>query len=356
MSKDYYKILGLGKSASPDEIKKAYRRLAQEHHPDKGGNQEKFKEINEAYQVLSDPQKRSQYDQFGADFEQARGGGFRDFSSFSGAGQGFNFEDIFEGLFSGAARSAGQSGRRSRRRGSDIGVDVEISLDEAFRGSEKKINLWRHIICRVCGGTGAAPDDKIKECKTCGGQGRIEQRSGRGFFTFSQVAVCPDCEGEGKKVEKKCPDCGGEGRKKDNAELIVKIPAGIQDDQVISLSGQGEAGRRGAAPGDLYITVHLRSDPRFRRENDDLFYELPISFSQAALGDKIDVPTLAGWIKLKVPEGIESETVIRLNGKGMPRLARRGFGDMMVKVKVKTPMRLSKKVRELFDELKKENG
>ncbi|MBU3901286.1 molecular chaperone DnaJ [Patescibacteria group bacterium] len=366
MSKDYYKILGVSKNASSEEIKRAYRRLAQEHHPDKGGNQEKFKEINEAYQVLSDPQKRGQYDQFGTTFEQAqaRGGthgfeGFRDFSSFAeafnfGQGNGGGFEDIFEGIFGAGRRGAGRGGRASRQRGQDIGVDVEISLEEAFKGADKEINLRKAVVCDKCSGSGAEPGSKIKTCSTCGGQGQIEQRSGGGFFSFSQVIVCPDCQGNGKKPEKNCSRCGGDGRVKESKNLRVKIPAGISDSQVISLAGQGEAGVFGALAGDLYITVHLRSDSRFTREGDNLFYDLSISFSQAALGDKVEVSTLAGWVNLKIPEGIESGTSIRLEGKGMPRLQRRGFGDMIVRVKIKTPKRLSRKAKELLEELKKE--
>ncbi len=365
MSKDYYKILGLSKNASPDEIKRAYRRLAHEHHPDKGGDQAKFKEVNEAYQVLSDPQKRGQYDQFGTTFEQAqaRGGahgfeGFRDFSSFAEAfnfgqtGNGGGFEDIFEGIF-GGGRSAGR-GRARARRGQDVGVDVEISLEEAFKGTEKEINLRKAVVCDKCAGSGAEPGSKIKTCSTCRGQGRVEQRTGGGFFSFSQVVVCPECRGRGKIPEKNCSKCGGDGRVKESKVLRVKIPVGIQSGQVISLAGQGEAGAPGAAAGDLYITVHLRSDPRFTREGDNLFYDLPISFTQAALGDKIEIPTLAGWINLKIPEGVESGTNIRLEGMGMPRLQRRGFGDMIVKVKVKTPKRLSRRAKELLEELKKE--
>lgn len=366
MSKDYYKTLGVSKNASPDEIKRAYRRLAQEHHPDKGGNQEKFKEVNEAYQVLSDPQKKSQYDQFGTTFEQAqaRGNahgfeGFRDFSSFAEAfnfGQGGNnngggFEDIFEGIFGGGQRGAR---RGSRQRGQDIGVDVEISLEEAFKGTDKEINLRKAVACDKCAGSGAEPGSKIKTCPTCKGQGQIEQRTGGGFFSFSQVVVCPDCQGSGKKAEKSCSHCGGDGRIKESKNLRVKIPAGIQSGQMISLAGQGEAGAHGAPGGDLYITVHVRPDPRFTREGDNLFYDLPISFTQAALGDKIEVPTLGGWVNLKIPEAIESGTNIRLEGKGMPRLQKRGFGDMIVRVKIKTPKRLSRKAKELLEELKKE--
>lgn len=367
MPEDYYKILGISKNASPDEIKRAYRRLAQQYHPDKGGNPERFKEINEAYQVLSDPQKKAQYDQFGSTFEQAQAGGaargfegFRDFSSFAdafdffGGGRGqasdFGFEDIFEGVFGGGSRAAG----RRRPRGADISVDLEISLQDSYGGAEKELNLYKGITCPKCKGSGAEPDSKIKECPTCKGRGQIEQRTGRGFFTFSQIRTCADCQGTGKKSEKVCQQCGGDGRVKDNKILKVKIPAGIQDGQVISLAGQGEAAPLASRAGDLYITIHVRPDPRFRREGDNLIYELPISFSHAALGAKIEVPTLSGWVNLKIPESIESGTIIRLENKGMPHLQRRGFGDMMVKVKVKTPKRLSRKAKELLEELKKE--
>ncbi|MDD2730531.1 MAG: molecular chaperone DnaJ [Candidatus Portnoybacteria bacterium] len=362
MSKDYYKILGISKSASPDEIKRAYRRLAQEHHPDKGGDQQKFKEINEAYQVLSDPQKKSQYDRFGTTFKQAQAGGgfegfegFRDFSSYAdafnfGRGDSFGFEDIFEGVFGGRAQRAS----RRAERGGDIGVDVEFSLEDAYKGIEREINLYKRVVCPECGGSGVQSGSKLKECPVCRGRGQVEKRSGGGFFTFSQTIVCPDCHGRGKKPEKICLKCGGDGRTKINKTLRFKIPAGIQDGQVISLAGQGEAGEYGATAGDLYVTVHIKPDPRFLREGDHLFYELPISFSQAALGDKTEVPTMTGWVKLKIPEGIESGTTLRLEGKGMPHLHRKGFGDMMVKVRVKTPRRLSKKAKELLADLKKE--
>jgi len=362
MAKDYYKILGIAKGATADEIKRAYRRLAQEHHPDKGGNQEKFKEINESYQVLGDSQKRAQYDQYGSTFEQAQGSGgfsgfngFRDFSSFGeafrGAGneQSFNFEDIFDGVFGGTRR-----GGRKSRRGQNISVDVEISLEEAYKGVDKEINLHKNVVCKDCGGSGAEKNSKTKECKTCQGQGQVEQRSGSGFFTFSQVVICPDCSGVGKKPEKKCSSCSGSGRKKENSKILIKIPAGINNSQTISLSGQGEAGLAGVSAGDLYVNVHVRPDPRFTREGDNLFYDLLISFFQAALGDKIEIPTLAGWIKLRIPEGIESGTIIRLEDKGMSRLQHRGFGDMMVRVRIKTPKRLSRKAKELLEELKKE--
>lgn len=372
MSKDYYKVLGVGKNASTDEIKRSYRKLAQQHHPDKGGDPQKFKEINEAYQVLSDPQKRAQYDQFGTTFEQAKAGGgfqgfegFRDFSSFADAfdffsgrrqaePETFGFEDIFEGIFGGHAERASSRAGRTARRGQDISIDAEISLSEAWRGVEREINIYKGVVCSSCGGSGAQPSTKMKECPTCKGRGQVEQRTGGGFFTFSQIRTCPECAGLGKKPEKFCSECGGDGRIKATKILKVKIPAGIQNGQIISLAGQGEAATRGGQAGDLYVTVHLRPDPRFRREGDNLIYELPISFVQATLGDKVEIPTLSGWVKLKIPESIESGTTIRLEGKGMPHLQRRGFGDMMVRVKVKTPRRLSKKAKDLLEELKKE--
>lgn len=370
MSKDYYKILGIGKGASTDEIKRSYRKMAQQHHPDKGGDPLKFKEINEAYQILSDPQRRAQYDQFGTSFEQAKAGGdfhgfegFRDFSSFAdafdffggqqqtrGQADNFGFGDIFEGIFGGGGRSAG----RRQSRGADISADLEISLEEAYCGVEKEVNLYKGVSCSKCGGSGAEPGSKVKECPVCKGRGQVEQRSRGGFFTFSQVKNCPDCRGAGRKPEKSCSQCGGDGRVKENKILKIKIPPGIHGGQIISLAGQGEAAPLGGGAGDLYITVRVRPDPRFRREEDNLIYELPITFSQAALGDKIEVPTLSGWVWLKIPEGVESDAVIKLEGKGMPRLQRRGFGDMMIRVRVKTPKRLSKKARELLGELKRE--
>ncbi len=364
--KDYYKILGVNKNASSEEIKRAYRRLAQQYHPDKGGDQEKFKEINEAYQVLSDPQKRSQYDQFGTSFEQMRarsggtGGfeGFRDFSSFAeafnfGKNGAFGFEDIFEGVFGEGFSRRSTSGRK-KQRGQDIGIDIEITFEDAYKGIEREVNLYKRVVCPECNGSGAQLGSKLKECSTCHGYGEVEKRTGGGFFTFSQISVCPDCHGQGKKPEKVCSKCGGDGRIRANKVLRVKIPAGIENGQVISLAGQGEAGAYGAPAGDLYITVHIKPDSRFVREGEHLFYELPINFVQAALGDKIEIPTMTGRVKLKIPEGIESGAVIRLEGKGMPRLHRKGFGDMMVKIRVKTPKRLSRKAKNLLEELKKE--
>jgi len=362
MSKDYYEILNISKNASPDEVKRAYRKLAHEFHPDKGGNAEKFKEANEAYQVLSDPQNRAQYDKFGTTFEQAKAGGgfsgfngFRDFSSYAEAFSGNNAEfdfgdlgDIFSQVFGG-----GRSGRR-RQRGQDVAVDVEITLEEAAQGVEKEFNLYNGIVCPRCSGSGAEPGSAIKECQRCKGRGQFEETKNAGFFSFSQMRVCPECKGVGEKSEKLCAKCGGDGRVKDYKIISVKIPAGIQDQQVISLRGQGEAGVHGTASGDLYVTVHVKTHKIFKRQGDDLYYDLEISFTQAALGDKIIALTLFGPVELKIPDGIESGTVVRLSEKGMPRLHGRGHGDMLVRVKIKTPKKLSRSQKNLIEKLKEE--
>jgi len=359
MSKDYYKILGLPKNASADEIKRAYRKLAHEFHPDKGGDAEKFKEINEAYQILSDPQKRSQYDRFGSDFQQTPGGGFSGFEGFADAfdffggrggrqGGNFGFEDIFEGVFGRGGHS------QNRGEGQDVGLDIEITLAEAYAGVEKEVSLFKNVLCRECQGTGAASGSKMKECSACRGRGKVEEKRSGGFFTFSQIKVCPACEGKGKKPEKECSNCHGEGRLKENKNLRVKIPAGIQDGQVMSLAGQGEAGRAFGRPGDLYIKIHVKNDSRFRREGNNLIYDLFLNFSQAALGGKAEVPTLSGPVSLKIPAGIENGAQILLEGKGMPRLHRRAFGGMIVRVKIKTPKKLSRRAKELLEELEKE--
>ncbi len=363
MSKDYYQILGIAKNASQDEIKRAYRKLAHEFHPDKGGDAEKFKEVNEAYQVLSDPQKRTQYDKFGVNFERAQAGGgfsgfegFRDFSSYAEAFGGNNAEfdlgdlgDVFSQVFGG-----GNRGSRRRQRGQDIAVDVEIALEEAAQGVEKEFNLYKGIICPKCSGSGAEPGNQMKECSHCKGRGQIEETKSAGFFSFSQVRVCPECKGLGKKPEKFCAKCGGDGRIKDYKTISVKIPPGIEDGQAISLRGQGEAGIHGSAPGDLYVTVHVKPHKIFKRQGDDLYYDLEISFTQAALGDKIEAPTLFGPVELKIPEGIESGTIIRLSDKGMPRLHDRGNGDILVRVKIKTPKKLSRSQKNLIEKLKEE--
>ncbi len=371
MSKDYYNILGISKDASDDEIKKAYRKLAHQHHPDKkGGNEAKFKEINEAYQILSDKQKRGQYDQFGSAFDQAGGGaqgfGGFDFSGFSDAfsggqggvkfefgGEGGGFEDIFSSAFSGGGRAA-----RGRQKGADIAVDVEISLEDASMGIKKEIEIYVSSACPKCGGNGAEPGSKINICKTCNGTGQVRKERKTILGTFAQVGVCEDCQGEGKKPEKNCRQCGGDGKVKASKTVKVKIPAGIADGQTIRLSGQGEVGFRPSseksAPGDLYITIHISRHPLFERKGDDIYYRLETNFSQAALGDNIEIPTLSGKVKLKIPSGIQSGKIIKLRGKGLSHLRGWGKGDMFVIVQVKTPEKLSAKQKQLLNEMKKE--
>ena len=370
MPKDYYNILGVSKDASDDEIKKAYRKLAHKFHPDKsGGDEARFKEVNEAYQVLSDKEKRSQYDQYGQTFEQAQsqGGfsgfeGFRDFSSFA-EGFDFNFggrrsggfsgfEDIFGDIFQQAG--FGQRGRRTRaNRGEDIQVDVEISFAEMVWGSEKELELYKRMKCSRCGGDGVEPGSKKIECPTCKGEGQIETRRRTILGTFSQVSVCPECQGEGKVPAKKCEKCGGDGRVREYDKIKIKIPAGIKDGQSIRLENLGESGERGGEAGDLYMNVHVLPDSRFVRKDDDIHSEEKISFSQAALGDKIDIETAEGAVKLKIPVGTQSGEVFRLKGKGIKHLSRFGHGDHYVKIQVVTPKNLTREEKEIFERLKK---
>lgn len=363
MAKDYYKLLGVAKNASEEEIKKAYRRLAQQYHPDKtGGNTEKFKEINEAYQVLSDSQKRAQYDQFGTTFEHGGPGdfggpgspfgGFQDFSDifdiFGGKRKesSFKWEDVFEGVFDTGAGSA------TRRRGQDVSIDVTISLVEAAQGAEKEINLYKGVVCSVCRGNGAESGFGFKQCEVCNGKGQIEERRRAGFFSFSQVRECHQCRGRGDRPIKNCSKCGGDGRVKENKKIKIIIPSGIEDGQILRLSNQGEAGLFGVQPGDLYVAIHILPHSKFRRSGKDIYFQQLISFTQAVLGDKIKVPTLDGDVLLKIPAGIESGSVLRLHGKGIRKGQTKG--DLLVEIKIKTPKRVSEKAKKLLSELKKE--
>ncbi len=371
MSKDYYNILGVSKSANDNEIKKAFRKLAHKYHPDKGGGDEaKFKEINEAYQILSDKQKRTQYDQFGSAFDQAGGGGAGqgfggfDFSGFSGDGPGGikfefggdgggGFGDMFGDLFGSKNQERG-----GQEKGNDVAVDLNISLEEAATGIEKEINIYLSSICSECKGSGAKTGSKITTCKTCHGAGQIKRERRTILGIFAQMEICQDCQGQGEKPEKNCSKCGGDGKVKENKNIKIKIPAGIADGQTIRLSGQGEVGFRPSGgksiPGDLYITVHLNQHSLFERRGDDIIYKLEINFSQAALGDKIEIPTLSGKVKLKIPSGIQSGKVIKLKNKGLPHLQGRGEGDMFVVIVIKTPDKLSRRQKRIIEKLKEE--
>jgi len=362
MSKDYYNILGVNKNASQDEIKKAFREKAHKFHPDKqGGDEAKFKELNEAYQVLGDQEKRSQYDQYGQTFEQARGqGGFQGFDGFrdfSGFTNGFNVNmddlgDIFGGLGDVFGFGGGQSSRTRRaRRGSDIQVLLAIDFREAVFGVEKEISLKKTVKCSKCKGEGNEPGTEVITCKTCGGKGRVI-RVQRTILGNMQVQMeCEDCGGEGKSFKEKCSACRGAGLVQQIVNLKVKIPAGIDNNETIRLSGQGEAAAKGGQAGDLYLKIRVNSDRRFERDGINIKSRAEISFSQAALGDKIEIQTVDGPVDLKIPEGTQSGRVFILRDKGVQRLNGRGCGNHLVEVIVKTPTSLSRKQKEMLREL-----
>ncbi len=358
--KDYYKTLDVSPNASVEEIKKAYRKLAHKHHPDRGGDEKKFKEINEAYQVLGDKEKRSQYDRFGKAFE-GQGPGYGPFGygpskgGFDFGRQGFDFGDIdlgdiFSDFFGGGTRT-----KVRKRKGQDTSIDLEITLEEAFKGKEQELKLKKKVICPRCQGNGAEPGSHLKSCPTCGGRGRIQQVYRTFLGSITRTGLCPECQGEGKIPEIECNLCKGQGRVIDVESILIKIPAGINDKEIIKIENKGEAGPRGSQMGDLYVKIHLKKHPKFKREGNDVYYELPLSFSQAALGDIIEIPILEGKVKLKIPAGIESSQELRLKGKGIPHLYQRGVGDQIVIIKIITPKSLSRKQKELLKKLKDEN-
>ncbi|PKM89205.1 molecular chaperone DnaJ [Candidatus Falkowbacteria bacterium HGW-Falkowbacteria-2] len=354
MSKDYYSILGVSKSASGDEIKTAFRKKAHEHHPDKGGDESKFKEVNEAYQVLSNADKRRQYDQFGSDFQNGQAGGaYGGFSGFNGAN--INMEDLSD-LFGGFGDMFGFGGPGGgRRRGPERGRDLEMSLSieflESIHGLETEIKFPHLKTCKTCHGSGHAPDAKIETCNTCRGTGRVSRLQRTILGSVQTQAMCPDCQGEGKKASASCKECHGQGRTKQDEKLKVKIPAGINHGESIRLSGYGDAGEKGASAGDLYLKVRVSPHPDMKREGDDIYSQAEISMSQAALGTTIEVTTAYGQVKLKIPSGTQPQTVFRLKEKGAPRIHGRGQGDHFVKVKVVIPKSLNKKQREALESL-----
>lgn len=367
MAQNYYDILGISKSASAEEIKRAYRKKAHEFHPDKGsGNEQKFKEINEAYQVLGDQAKRQQYDQYGQTFEQAQrnGGGFNyqqggnPFEGFGfGGGQGgfnvdFDLGDIFGDLF------GGQQQRESRRnKGIDLEMGLSVNFEEAIFGVEKNITLEKKDTCKTCQGTGAEPGTKISTCSKCHGQGSILSMRRTIFGQVQSRTTCDMCEGTGKVPEMPCNTCGGTGNLRQEKTISVKVPAGIDDGQRIRVRGEGEAGYRGSAAGDLYLAIRVKPSKEFLRDGQNLLKDLPVSFTQAALGAKIIVKTLDGDIELKIPSGTQSGTVLKVKNKGVPYLNepdRRG--DLLVTARVVTPSKLSKKEKELLKKLGEEQG
>jgi molecular chaperone DnaJ len=358
MSKDYYDILGVSKSASPDEIKVAFRKKAHEHHPDKGGDAEKFKEYNEAYQVLGNPEKRKQYDQFGSAFQngQAGGGNYGGFSGFQNGG-GFNmdFEDLSE-MFGGFGDIFGfgggaRGGAKRQTRGRDMELNLNLDFKEAVFGLEKEIKFSKNITCRHCQGQGYEPGAKVETCTNCRGTGKITRLQRTILGNIQTQSVCPHCDGEGKIYSQKCVTCGGSGVHHEQVSIKVRIPAGINNGESIRLSGQGEAGQKGAAAGDLYLRIKISAHAKFIRDGYDIRTEEAISVKQAILGDKIEIETIDGPLKLKIPVGTQSGTIFKLKEKGVTKLHGRGIGDHYVKITVKIPASLNRKQKNLLEEL-----
>jgi len=365
--KDYYNILGVDKKASKDEIKKAFRTLAHKYHPDKkGGNAEKFKEVSEAYTVLSDDQKRSQYDMYGQTFAGANSGagfnGFQgnwedfakqtgfDFSGFANNGAGFSAEgfdlgDIFGEFFGGNRRSRAKRGR-------DISIDIELEFEEAVFGVERDILLNKISVCNVCGGTGGKKGTETITCQTCNGKGKIREMKRSIFGSIEMTRACESCGGSGKVPKEKCGACEGLGILKKEEEIKIKIPAGIDNGEMIRLSGGGEAVKSGT-PGDLYIKIHVKKHKTFRKEGNDLIMNLDVKLSDALLGAKIDIQTLDGLSTLNIPEGVNTGDILQIKGKGVPS-ERGSRGDILVHIKVALPKKLSKSARNIIEKLKQE--
>jgi len=343
MSKrDYYEILGVAKGADEKDIKKAYKRLAMKYHPDRTQGdkamEEKFKEVQEAYEILSDSQKRAAYDQYGhAGVDPNRGGGA------GGADFGDIFGDVFGDIFGGGRRGGGQRVQR----GSDLRYNLELSLEEAVRGKSVDIKVPTWVSCDSCDGSGAKKGTQAKTCHTCHGAGQVTMR--QGFFAVQQT--CPTCHGRAKIITDPCGKCHGEGRVEKTKTLQVKIPAGVDTGDRIRLAGEGEAGLHGAPAGDLYVQVHVKDHPIFVRDGNNLYCDVPISFSIAALGGEIDVPTLDGRVKLKIPAETQTDKMFRLRGKGVQSVRGGGVGDLVCKVVVETPVNLSEKQKELLRQL-----
>ncbi len=348
--KDYYKILGVDKNASKEDIKKAYKRLAKQYHPDlnkEPNATEKFKEINEAAAALADDEKRARYDKYGTADEQFSGG-FSGFDYSDIRGFGFDFDDIFESFFGSSSRGR----TRRRQRGADLRYELEIDLEEAAQGVSKEIGIPRREPCGVCDGSGAKSDAGIVTCPDCGGQGMVTRTQRTPFGLFQSTTTCRMCSGEGKYIKEACAACNGSGITRKTRTIDVKIPAGADSGTVLRMSGEGEAAKNGES-GDLYIVIRVRPHKVFTRESDDLYIKVPISFATAALGGEVEVPTLDGKAMLKIPAGTQCNTTFRMRGKGMPHLNGYGAGDQHVEVVIEVPEKLSKKQHELLEEFER---
>jgi len=349
--RDYYDVLGVQKNSPPEQIKAAYRKLAVKHHPDKNpgdkSSEEKFKEAGEAYHVLSDKERKQNYDNFGhAAFENGAGGrgGFGNFD-FSN-----HFSDIFEDFFGDFGGGGGRRSKKSNFRGSDLRYDLSITLEEAYAGKKQDIKFSTSEKCNTCSGSGSKPGHDVGSCSMCGGNGQV--RSNQGFFTVQQT--CPQCSGTGEEITNPCGSCGGQGKKQTSKRLSVTIPKGVDDGTRIRLAGKGEAGSRGASNGDLYLFVNVYSHDLFKRSDENLFFEYPVSIADAALGTSLEIPTIdGGKAKIKIPAGTQSGKQFRLKGKGMPYMRGSGNGDLYVQVNTEVPISLNKEQKELLEKFRK---
>ena len=354
---DFYSLLGVARSATEDEIKRSYRRLAMEFHPDRNPSPEaeaRFKEIAEAYSVLTDPEKRTLYDRYGEAGLRSGGGGFhhvdlaealsmfmRDFGGLGG------FESIFGG---------GGGSRTENRRGQDIRVTVRLTLQEVATGAKRQVKLKTMVPCETCDGNGTAGGTKPSSCSTCGGSGEVRRATRSVFGQFISVSACPACHGEGVTIGNPCPACRGDGRVRGERSVSIEVPAGISPNNYLTLRSQGAAGRRNGQPGDLLIMIELKPDERFERVGDDLNLDFPLSFTQAALGTTVEIPTPTGEERLMVPPGVQSGTVLRIKGRGLPRLGQNGSGDLNVRVHIWTPENLTSEQRRMLEEFAKIEG
>ncbi|OLS35693.1 molecular chaperone DnaJ [Alkalihalophilus pseudofirmus] len=350
MSKrDFYEVLGVDQNASVDEVKKAYRKLARKYHPDVNkapDAEDKFKEVKEAYDTLSDPQKKSHYDQFGhTDPNQGFGG--------SGAGGFDGFGDIFDMFFGGGG---GRRNPNAPRQGADLQYTMTLEFKEAVFGKDTEIEIPREETCQTCTGSGAKPGTKPETCSHCGGAGQLNVEQNTPFGRVVNRRVCHHCDGTGKFIKDKCSTCGGKGKVRKRKKISVKVPAGIDHGQQLRVSGQGEAGVNGGPPGDLFVVFNVKPHEFFERDGDDIYCEMPLTFAQVALGDEIEVPTLNGKVKLKVPAGTQTGTNFRLRGKGVPNVHGRGQGDQHVQVRVVTPKNLTEKEKDMIREFAKMSG
>jgi len=344
IGQDYYELLGVPRNASTDEIKKAFRKLAFQCHPDRNkepGAEEKFKEINEAYQVLCDPEKRSRYDRFGRVDAQ---GGFSDFG-FGGLG------DIFESFWDGFGTMFGQTAQRAAQKGDSLQSHLTLSFEEAVFGCTKEVEIQRIEFCPSCRGTGSAPGTNPETCPDCRGTGQVRRVQQSIFGRYTSMTTCPRCRGGGMIISNPCPQCQGKGLVKAKRKITVTVPPGVDDGYRLRLDGEGSVGINGGPQGDLYVTLSVKSHGLFHRDGTDILYELPINFAQAALGDEVRVPSLDGKLDLKIPAGTQNGKTFRFKGKGIPDVGGRGKGDLLVKVVITTPQHLDKDQRHLFEEL-----